>query len=309
MKKTAFVTGASGFLGRYVARCLAKHGFHVSGIGRDNWRGCQPSEWGIDFWKTADVTMENLVELSEAVGEPAVIAHCAGGASVGFSLDHTREDFHSTVTTALEVLEFARRRAPRVRVAYPSSAAVYGTADVALLSESAPLAPISPYGLHKKIVEDLFIYYAARWRAPAVLVRFFSLYGEGLRKQLLWDACNKARDGAFSFFGAGDELRDWLHVSDAAELFRIAVEHADLDCPIVNGGTGEGCSIRVVLTQLGRLWSPRVVPAFSRNTKPGDPRRLVADIRRAQSWGFAPKVELISGLAGYVSWFRKEFGL
>ncbi len=309
MKGTAFVTGASGFLGRNVARCLAEHGFHVSGIGHDNWQGRPPSEWGIDFWRTADVTLGVLEELAHNAGEPAVIAHCVGGASVAFSLDHPREDFHSTVSTALDVLEFARRRAPRVRVVYPSSAAVYGQANVTPLRETAPLAPISPYGLHKRMVEDLFIYYSAHWKVPAAVVRFFSLYGEELRKQLLWDACNKARNGKFSFFGTGDELRDWLHVSDAAQLLCLAVENACVHCPILNGGTGKGLTIREVLTQLGLLWSPRLVPEFSKISKLGDPCHLVAEIGRAQSWGFVPKVELASGLAGYVSWFRKEFRL
>ncbi|SPF42698.1 NAD-dependent epimerase/dehydratase (fragment) [Syntrophobacter sp. SbD1] len=194
-----------------------------------------------------------------------------------------------------------------MRIVYPSSAAVYGAATVLPLSEAIPPNPISPYGLHKRIVEDLCGYYSARWNVPAALVRFFSLYGEGLRKQLLWDACNKARDGAFTFFGTGNELRDWLHVSDAAELFLLAAENAGVHCPVVNGGTGTGHTVRDIVTQTGLLWSPQAVPEFSKISKPGDPCHLVANIRNAQSWGFTPKVELASGLAAYVRWFRKEF--
>ncbi len=306
MKELAFVTGASGFLGRHVARCLAGRGFRVAGIGYDDWCGLSPADWGMDFWKTAPVTLESLETLAKDAGEPAMVAHCAGGASVAFSLSHPHEDFHSTVSTAVDVLEFARRRAPAVRIVYPSSAAVYGVANVLPLSEDTPLAPISPYGLHKRIVEDLFLEYSTGWNVPTALVRFFSLYGEGLRKQLLWDACNKAREGVFAFFGTGDELRDWLHVSDAAELFHLAGQNAGAQCPIVNGGTGKGHSVRDILTQMGLLWLPRMVPQFSKVSKPGDPCHLVADIRHAQSMGFVPKVELASGLAAYVRWFRKD---
>ncbi|MHC1726429.1 MAG: NAD-dependent epimerase/dehydratase family protein [Syntrophobacteraceae bacterium] len=307
MKRLAFVTGASGFLGRYVAKCLAGHGFNVAGIGHDEWLGNPFRDWGIDVWRTASISLESLEVLAQEIGEPTVVAHCAGGASVKFSLTNPAEDFHMTVSSTVDVLEFARGRAPAVSIVYPSSAAVYGATAFLPLREDMPLDPVSPYGLHKRIVEELCRYYAAHWNVPVALIRFFSLYGEGLRKQLLWDACSKARDGAFSFFGTGDELRDWLHVSDAAELFYVASEKAGLHCPVVNGGTGGGHTVREVLTRIGLLWSPTRAPEFSRLSKPGDPCHLVADIQHVQSWGFTPRVELASGLSAYVRWFRREF--
>lgn len=307
MKGLVVVTGASGFLGRYVARCFARHGYGVAGIGHDDWRGHSFRDWGIDAWRTASVTLENLESLAKEVGEPAIVAHCAGGASVKFSLANPAEDFHLTVSSTLDVLEFARLRAPAVRIVYPSSAAVYGATPVLPLSEDMILDPISPYGLHKRLVEELCRYYAAHWNVPTALIRFFSLYGEGLQKQLLWDACRKARDGDFSFFGTGDELRDWLHVSDAAELFYLAGEKAGTHCPVVNGATGIGRSVREIVTRIGLLWYPQVQPAFSSLSKPGDPCHLVADIQRIRSWGYEPEVGLASGLSAYVNWFRKEF--
>jgi len=49
-------------------------------------------------------------------------------------------------------------------------------------------------------------------------VRLFSIYGVGLRKQLLWDGCRKLMAADLVFSGTGHETRDWLHVEDAATL-------------------------------------------------------------------------------------------
>jgi UDP-glucose 4-epimerase len=307
VNKLVVVTGAAGFLGRHAARHLAASGFRVAGIGHGDFAGGSFRDWGMEAWESADVRLETLEELSAARGEVAAIVHCAGSGTVGFSLENPRGDFRRTVGTTVDVLEFARRRAPAVRVVYPSSAAVYGAAGGQPLAEDAPLAPISPYGLHKRMAEDACRCFAGRWGVPVAVVRFFSLYGEGLRKQLLWDACRKARDGAYRFFGSGEECRDWLHVADAARLLHLAMERADPACPVVNGGTGTGVSAREVLVRLGGQWRPVVTPGFSGAAKAGDPCHLVADVRRAAAWGFAPRVDIDTGLAGYLRWFRSEF--
>lgn len=307
MSGLAFVTGAAGFLGRHVAHRLDASGWRVVGIGHGGFPDASSSSWGLERFDVADVTLENLEALAEVVGEPSLIIHCAGSGTVGFSLAEPREDFWRTVGATVDVLEFARHRAPVLRVVYPSSAAVYGTVGDGPLREDMPLAPISPYGLHKRLAEDMCRSFATNHGVPVAVIRFFSLYGEGLRKQLLWDACRKAQEGAFRFFGAGDERRDWLHVTDAAELLLLAADRAGEECPLVNGGTGYGLTIREILTRLGQLWYSALVPEFTGEAKIGDPHHLVADIDRATAWGFTPAVGINDGLSRYLSWYQSEF--
>jgi UDP-glucose 4-epimerase len=141
-------------------------------------------------------------------------------------------------------------------------------------------------------------------------VRFFSVYGCGLRKQLLWDACRKLASGDRVFMGTGDEVRDWVHVDDAAELLRTAVEHASPLCPVANGGTGEGVSVRELLTHLAICLRADGLPlAFSDNPRPGDPSVYIADAARVAQWGWKHGAHWHERVKEYVAWWQLEMGL
>ncbi|TDA81588.1 SDR family oxidoreductase, partial [Halomonas marinisediminis] len=83
---------------------------------------------------------------------------------------------------------------------------------------SARPNPMSPYGFSKLSAELLAQEYSQCFGVNSISVRPFSLYGPGLKKQLLWDACNKFSKGIGEFFGTGEEVRDWLHVEDASSM-------------------------------------------------------------------------------------------
>jgi UDP-glucose 4-epimerase len=139
------------------------------------------------------------------------------------------------------------------------------------------------------------------------IVRFFSVYGCGLRKQLLWDACCKFANYDTVFMGTGEEVRDWLHVEDAANLLLAATEHASAECPTVNGGSGEGVTVRDVLLHLaGSLPQRGLIPTFSGSQRTGDPSRYVADIERSKAWGWQPKRFWIEGVAEYAAWWTRN---
>src|SRR6266542_7168596 len=117
-ERTALVTGAHGFIGRHVARALASRGHTVHGVGHGSWTQSEWRAWGVAEWHAADVTLDAL--LTHA-GDPELIVHCAGSASVAFSMAHPVQDFRRTVESTLAVLEFARIRAPRAPFVLPST--------------------------------------------------------------------------------------------------------------------------------------------------------------------------------------------
>jgi UDP-glucose 4-epimerase len=245
--------------------------------------------------------MDSLLTYSN---EPDCIIHCAGSGSVGFSVNHPLQDYQRTVETTAYLLEFIRLHSPESRMVYPSSVAVYGIAQSLPISESAPLNPVSPYGTHKKIGEDLCVSYARNFGISVSIVRLFSVYGRNLRKQLLWDACMKISRGDYTFHGSGMEKRDWIHITDAVELLIMACEHASPDTPIVNGATGFGTTVGEVLAEVFSCFGLEDTPRFTGGLRPGDPPAYVADVSRARSWGWCPTVDWKVGIRDYVAWFR-----
>lgn len=301
-QKTALITGAYGFVGRHVARAAEKQGYKVRGIGHGAWGREEWRQWGLSEWHSVDVNVESLLTYS---GEPDVIFHCAGSGSVAFSMTHPYQDYQRTVATTLSVLEYLRVNSRQTRLVIPSSAGVYGLAEKMPIATDDPLNPVSPYGLHKKMAEDLCISYARHFEVNCAIVRLFSVYGIGIRKQLIWDACSKMTAGDFSFAGTGHETRDWLHVDDAASLMLIAAGNASPTCPVVNGGAGIAVRIQEIVDRIALKSQVGKKAVFSGRLRQGDPLHYQADIQGAMAWGWRPVKNLETELDAYVDWYLR----
>ena len=156
-------------------------------------------------------------------------------------------------------------------------------------------------------MESLCRAYAENFGLRVAIVRMFSVYGAGLEKQLIWDLCGKlaaAGNSPVVLGGTGRELRDWLHVSDAAALLWLARVQCDGSSPVLNGGTGVGTSIRDVAGMVCEAWDGRAGVEFSGIARAGDPPSLVADCTRALRLGFKPGVMLGEGIRETVGWFK-----
>ena len=303
MIERALVLGAAGFVGRHVARALAANGAEVIGLGHGGWSRAEWQAWGFADFRATGVTIESMLTYG---GEPDAIVQCAGSGSVAFSMTHPAQDHARNVGTTLTALEFARVHAPGCRIVLPSSAAVYGAVADLPIAIDAPLRPMSPYGVHKVAAEALCASYARHFALPVTIVRLFSIYGPGLRKQLLWDACRKITAGTPEFGGTGEECRDWLHVEDAAALLVAALGAADATCPVFNGGTGRSVSNRIVLARLAEaLDGP--APRFTGVARGGDPDVYEADMAVTPG-GWHPKRRIEEELAAYARWFTESGG-
>jgi UDP-glucose 4-epimerase len=304
----ALITGARGFIGRHVARHFAANGQTVVGLGHGAWLESARRQWGVSEWQNGEISSANLDALSALVGVPDIVIHLAGGSAVGPSFAQPAEDFHRSVMAASELAEWLRLRAPAARLVMASSAAVYGAGHAGPIAESARCAPYSPYGFHKRMAELSLESYARNFGLRVAIVRLFSVYGPGLRKQLLWDACTSLAQGAtrLKLGGTGEELRDWLHVDDVARLMLWAAERANNSAEIFNGGTGVATPVRDIAQRLCLAWGSGCAAEFSGQARPGDPVRLVADVARVRAAGFVPAREWGAGLDEYVAWFRAQ---
>lgn len=302
--RTFIVTGAAGFIGRHCSIELANQN-HTT-IGIDIKPFPESAEWGMKDFINDDLSINALTSIAEGYSLPCCIIHCAGSGSVISSFEDPFYDFSANVKTTMAVLEFSRRKNSKIAVVIPSSAAVYGSVREIPLREDGSFDPISPYGIHKRITEDIACYYGKYFGVPSAIIRLFSVYGAGLNKQLLWDACIKAVKGEFNFSGSGSEIRDFIHVRDAARLLVQAADRASPSRPIVNGGTGKGTSIKELLNLIGKNWIPGLVPVFNGEERQGDPKTYIADTSILDSWGFKPEIDIYYGVTEYIDWFKKK---
>lgn len=298
-KRTILVTGANGFIGSYAARRLRAR-YRVLGIdtnASDLFGSC--NEYCQMVLPDAD--LEELLRLKA----PAACLHFAGSASVGHSMEHPSHDFTAGPVALFQLLDAMRKAAPGCTLFFPSSAAVYGNPKGLPIGENSELAPISPYGHHKLISEQVIKEFSEVYGVNGVILRIFSCYGPGLRKQLLWDVCEKIADGRLELFGSGNETRDFIHVDDVT----AALEHL-LDAGVTHGrfnlAGGEQTSIRKVAETLAKAYGGDVVPEFNGQTRPGDPLCWQADVSALAGTGFSPATPLAQGLSDYALWHKRQ---
>lgn len=305
-----WITGAHGFIGRHLARGLASQGHAVAGIGYGAWPQAEAMRWGVSTWINGEISASNLGHMRQIAGPPDRVFHLAGGSSVGASFASPQEDFTRTVVCTAQLLEWLRQHAPASQLAAISSAAVYGAGHENPIHEETQPAPVSPYGTHKLMMEDLCRSYAANFGLQVILPRLFSVYGIHLKKQLLWDLCSKlSAGGKVELGGSGNELRDWTDIRDVVQSLDQAIGLASSRSPVLNLATGQATSVREIATLVVHNWgdADASVPIrFSGQSRAGDPFSLVANVDQMHARGIRCAIPVTQGIAEYVDWFRNE---
>jgi UDP-glucose 4-epimerase len=293
------ITGAGGFLGRYLIEEANAQQFQVIGVDRIP----RPRELNCQ-WAECSLPSDQFESLV-AETKPEVIIHAAGTASVQDSILNPFDDFKQNVFVFAHVLETVRKCAPQSRVVLISSAAVYGNPQKMPVAESAATQPLSPYGYHKLLCELMGLQYAQIYGLKFAAARVFSAYGEGLRKQVLWDICQKMLGGGIvELAGTGDETRDFIHARDVAKGLFTLIAHARFDGDIYNLANGEQVKIRDLAALLSRAMNRSLEIKFSGVNRPGDPLNWQADIRTIRELGFEPSVKFQEGARRYADWVR-----
>ncbi|HEY6896906.1 MAG TPA: NAD(P)-dependent oxidoreductase [Rhodocyclaceae bacterium] len=303
-----WITGARGFIGRNLAAHLAAQGHRVAGIGHGAWADAEAMAWGVAHWTNGDIQASNLENLRRNFGAPDCIYHLAGGSSVGAAIAAPHEDFFRTVASTVNLLDWMRLESPTTRSVVVSSAAVYGAGHSGPIAEDTQGTPYSPYGYHKLMMEQLCRSYGASYGLQSVVARLFSVYGKGLRKQLLWDLCGKLsrNTGQIELAGSGDELRDWVDIRDVARVLARLPDAATAESPALNVGMAKATSVREIVELALSAWPSPAQISFSGQSRPGDPFSLVADNTRLALGGLDWQVPVEQGIPDYVRWYLQQ---
>lgn len=291
------VTGASGFVGGQMASLLC--GEHtVLGLGRRH-TPLLPGPWR---YETLEPGVPAFLELLERF-RPEYLLHCAGTGAVGRTMQFPAEDYASGPALTFALMDALRQKAPACVTIFTSSAAVHGNPVTQPIGLFSPIAPISPYGFHKAMCENILQEFKTVYGLDSIVLRIFSCYGPGLRKQIFWDICRKAVQGRVELFGTGEETRDFIHVRDLARLAGLLVSQ-DRRSGVYPVGAGRSVSIaRLSGVLVAALGVPEVPVVFRGDEHSGYPKHWLCDLTACAAQGFTPEISLEDGAAEYAGWF------
>lgn len=306
MKRTALVIGAAGFIGRHVCKTFNRAGYRVVGIG------IEPPENAplafLDGYHSLTIPT-TTGELGGVVrnNKPFVCIHCAGRSSVPHSILNPLADFRAGVDVTFEILDNLRLFSPGTRLIFLSSAAVYGDPVRLPVDETAPIQPISPYGFHKRICEELCAEFTGVYGVPTAIARVFSAYGPGLRRQVVWDLCSKMLDSTtVKLQGIGEESRDFIHVYDVSRALLLLAEGASCKAEAYNLASGSETRISELVELMRHEIGQSSCVEYDGVVPAGTPQNWCADVSRMVELGFMPEIELASGLHQVVKLCRAE---
>ncbi|MCY7273320.1 MAG: NAD-dependent epimerase/dehydratase family protein [Phormidesmis sp. CAN_BIN44] len=302
--QTVLITGVAGFIGRYVARYFAAQGWSVIGVGN-----APPENAPLANLAAYHQIQLPNPQLNGLLQEttPQLCIHCAGRASVGLSVTDPSADFHTNTVLTFELLNSLRLYAPTCRFVFLSSAAVYGNPKSMPVSEVHPPAPLSPYGFHKLQCEQLCLEFTKIYDLPTASLRIFSAYGPGLRRQVVWDICQKAiTQDAVILQGTGQESRDFIHALDISRALNVLAISAPMQGEVYNLASGRESTIAELASLVLEALEYDYTPKFDGVVPVGTPFNWQADISKLAALGFTASVPLEKGIKTFANWCRAE---
>jgi len=292
------VIGSEGFIGSHCVTHFSNKKDTVYGVDLFE----QPSS-SYHYIKTARF-LPDFEEILQH-GFDAII-NCAGNGNVPYSMSHPVVDFESNCLDTIRILEAIRRLAPSCKYLHLSSAAVYGNPVRLPVREDDASRPLSPYGWHKVIAENLCREYAGLFNLSIAIARPFSVYGPGLKKQMFWDWYQKAKasDGNMELLGTGKESRDYIYIKDLVLALDLILQKGELRGEVYNLASGKETRIEVAA---GLFFSGLDFPiryTYNGIVREGDPLNWCADISKLTGMGFTCSHDMSAGIAELHNWLK-----
>ncbi len=295
MNKKYLVTGGDGFIGSCIMKKLAEH-------------SCSAVSYDIRNGK--DILDETTLAAEIANGYDGVF-HCAALISVPESMQKPEEYYRTNVLgtqTLIKVLQSSNRKS---KIVFSSSAAVYGEKSSAVSEEMpdgmvTPLSPKSNYAQNKIDGERII----AESGMPAIALRYFNVYGPG--QSLAYAGVitffieAALKGNPIIIFGDGNQLRDFIFVSDIAEANVAAMFSDKSDFNIYNIASGTTTDLNNLAALIIRLTgsSSKIIHKPARE---GDIMYSAANISKAtMSLGWKPKITLETGLDLIIAYMKKN---
>lgn len=299
MSRRLLITGADGFVGRWLTREALQQGWDVTAVIGPG--GTPPSAWlerrGSEV-EHFEADLDSLAAITRIASVPCDalvhLAAVASGAEARRDPERaTRINSVASVMLLTQVHELARR--PRLLMV--STGEVYGAGHEGPIPEAAPRAPVSPYATSKAMAEEAIEDLAPGMELDVMIARPFTHTGPGQAPLYVLPALaarlrEAKRTGAHEVStGNLDAIRDFLDVRDVVRAYLLLLEHGATGA-VYNVASGEGRHLGQAFQRLAELVGVRAEavldPALAR---PADIPILIGDPSRLQAaTGWAPQI-------------------
>jgi nucleoside-diphosphate-sugar epimerase len=274
------ITGGTGFIGSAIALRLKRTGHKIAVYA--NTENPELMENKIDFIK-GDIFDDKKLKL--ALRKCDAVVHAVGFPGIEAVQNNPDTSFRLNIGSLQQVLEVMRQVALK-KVLFISTAAVYGRTRTSPVSETAVARPVSLYGFHKYIAEEIARSYSKYYDFHVTIARLFNAYGINENRFLKQLVGNGIKGIPVPVFGM-DQIRDFMHVDDMAAAVVKLVE-LDSKFEIYNVGTGVGRRISDMISMVKSQ-----VPALTITNSPSAQKTYdsVADITKIKrAIGYKPDV-------------------
>jgi UDP-glucose 4-epimerase len=284
------VTGGAGYIGSHIVRAFAAEDIQpvvIDDLSSGHREFVRPD---VPFYRGSVGNVDLLRQIFASHPIRGVV-HLAGFKYAGVSVQRPLHTYHENVTGMVALLQAMVDRAVD-KIVFSSSAAVFGTPDVDLVTEETPTHPESPYGESKLIGEWLLRDQARAATLDHTSLRYFNVVGSGfpdLRDtsphNLFPIVFDQLVAGKTPYINGDDYptrdgtcVRDYIHVSDLAVSHVAAAKALDEGQalqPVYNLGSGSGLSVREIMEAVARVTGIEFTPDIHPR-RPGDPAQIVA---------------------------------
>jgi GDP-4-dehydro-6-deoxy-D-mannose reductase len=308
-----FITGIAGFAGSHLAELALQEGAEVTGTvlpgaTTENLAGLGDAIQTVP----CDLTEPGAVGRVLAAVRPHRVFHLAGISVVSSSWARRGDVLRENLAGAFQLFEGLRATpAPCLLV---SSAELYGAVPEARqpITESQPVAPLSPYALSKACQELYAGYYVRAERLPIVIVRAFNHVGSRQSPGFVWSdiarqvaAIESGTQPAVLEVGTVETRRDFTDVRDMVRAYWLVLDRGSPG-EVYNAASGRAVTIREVIDGfLALAGKPIEVRTAAERVRPIDLPLLLGDAGRLRALtGWKPQIPLEQSLADVLAYWR-----
>jgi len=304
-RRDVVVTGVAGFIGSNLAERLCGEGFRVRGIDNLAYGLRSQIPRGVDFYKT-DIRSKKCARLFSGID---TVFHLAAKNCIADCQADPVETADTNVTGTIKVLEACRAAKVR-KLVYAESSAVYeGSSRFPTPESRVAEKPVSFYACSKLAAGIFARRYCAYHRMRVTGLRYFNVYGprQDYRRSIppvmsaFIIALLKGRRPVI--YGTGKRRRDFIYIDDVNDFHLLAMRDSRTDGEVFNLGTGMAYSVKEIFELIRGLLGSTIKPCY-RKSLPAEAEATLADIRKAKSLGWSPRVPIEEGLRASIAYIR-----